>query len=117
MSRWLRALVIALLIPAYGLAAAGVAVFAQVASGDGQVLIEGHQNPESLDDEFAGNVADLAFELGDTSDDAAELPTTAPALPPAVPAPSAALCAPDPRPPANTPDPLLRPPKSASLRA
>jgi hypothetical protein len=106
MSRWLRALIIALLIPCYGLAAAGVAVFAQSASGDEQVATLG---------QGAGLNVDLASEMDDTSDDAAELPTTAVAAPAATPVPSQVFSAPDSRPPANATAPLLRPPKSAVL--
>jgi hypothetical protein len=116
MSRWLRALVIALLIPAYGLAAIGVAAFVPTDHGVGQVLIEGQQNPESLSDGFSGNVADLSFELGDTSDDAAELPAalTQAALtaPPGATLPTAA----DARPQAKQPEQPRRPPKAIAPR-
>lgn len=116
MSRWLRALVIALLLPAYSLAAVGVGEFLPANLGAGTVLIEGHENPESLGDGFAENVADLVFELGDTSDDAAELPTAAMLISFAAPLPDDILAAIDARPPVNTPESPLRPPKVPALR-
>jgi hypothetical protein len=117
MSRWLRAFVIALLLPAYGLAAVGVVAFTSATSGAGNWQIEGQQNHESLGDTFEGNVADLAFELGDTSDDAPEFPMT-------VRSPLVLACAPegfaaisDARTPTNAPDSALRPPDAAVPRA
>ncbi|MDC6171310.1 hypothetical protein, partial [Paucibacter sp. XJ19-41] len=106
MSRWLRALLIALLIPIYGLAAVGI-----VAPDDanaGQLRIEGHQNPEALGDSFSGNVADLAFELGDTSDDVSEIPPPASLLTAPAPAPTAVLSAADSRPPTSRAETPLR---------
>lgn len=117
MSRWLRALVIALLIPVYGLAAIGVAAFAPADNGEGQILIEGQQNPESLSDGFSGNVADLSFELGDTSDDAAELPAALMQALLAVPPGATLPPAPDARPQAKQPEQPRRPPKATAPRA
>eukprot|EP01136_Pigoraptor_vietnamica_P005634 Opistho-1_new@37540 len=114
MSRWLRALVIALLLPAYSLAAVGVGHFVAATADSAEVLIEGHQNPESLADGFADNVLDLMFELGDTSDDAAELPMTAAPLLLAGSLPGDVTVAPDAAAPLNTPDRLLRPPKATA---
>ncbi|HEY0957399.1 MAG TPA: hypothetical protein VGE36_21795 [Roseateles sp.] len=63
MLRWFRLLVIALLLPAYGLAAIGVPAFAP---GDAQVSASEEPAPP-VDD-----VAALIAELGDTSDDASD---------------------------------------------
>ncbi|MCU7370558.1 hypothetical protein PEC18_06625 [Paucibacter sp. O1-1] len=115
MPRWLRALLIALLIPIYGLAAVGI-----VAPDDanaGQLRVEGHQNPEALGDSFSGNVADLAFELGDTSDDVSEIPAPASLLSVQAPAPIAVLGGADARRPTGSADTLLRPPRAGSRRA
>lgn len=115
MPRWLRALLIALLIPVYGLAAVGIV--APDEANAGQLRIEGHQNPEALGDSFSGNVADLAFELGDTSDDVSEIPPPESLLTAPAPAPTAALSAVDPRPPTSRAETPLRPPKADALRA
>jgi hypothetical protein len=113
----LRILVIALLLPAYCLAAVGVGKTLPYSAGADSVLIEGHTNPEHLGDDRAANVDDLFLELGDTSDDLAEvltpnwacLPTSF--LPQAVPAGAAEQAT------GRTPDKLLRPPIAAAPRA
>lgn len=94
-TRWFRLLVLALLIPAYGLAAAGVALSLSTATVVGAamadaattpdavpqagpaLLVEGHAHPAPLSQLAAGHddadVLSLIFELGDTSDDMPEL--------------------------------------------
>lgn len=117
MLRCLRVLVIALLLPAYCLAAVGVCKALPNSAGADSVLIEGHTNPEHLDDDRAANVSDLFLELGDTSDDVAEVLTASWAyvpssfLPQAVPAGAGAQAR------ARMPDNLLRPPIAADSRA
>lgn len=117
MLRCLRVLVIALLLPAYCLAAVGVGKSLPYSAGADSVLIEGHTNPEHLDDDRAANVDDLFLELGDTSDDVAEVLTQGCAcwpsssLPQAIPAGAAEQAR------ARTPDKLLRPPIAAVPRA
>lgn len=113
----LRALVITLLVLAYGLAAIGVAKFTPISAGAGHLVVEGQQNPESLSDEFLGNVADLAYELGDTSDDMAEVPMPVAVLRLASTEPERFHAAHDGRPLRDRQDSLLRPPNRAASRA
>lgn len=94
-TRWFRLLVLALLIPAYGLAAAGVALSLSTATvvdaaladaattpdavpqAGSTLLVEGHVHPAQLAQLAADHddvdVLSLIFELGDTSDDMPEL--------------------------------------------
>jgi hypothetical protein len=111
MPRWLRTLFIALLLPAYSLAAVGVCEYLPVVAGVGAVQIEGDQNPASFDEGLAGHVEGLVLELGDTSDDAAELPTPVPSHQYASPAPEGVSVYSDDKPPISSAERLLRPPK------
>jgi hypothetical protein len=113
----LRALVITLLVLAYGLAAIGVATFTPTSAGAGVLVVEGQQNPESLTDGFLGNVADLAYELGDTSDDMAEVPMPVTVLRLASVEPERFHAVHDSRPLKDRKDSLLRPPNGAASRA
>lgn len=91
-TRWFRLLVLALLIPAYGLAAAGVALSlstatvvdaaladaattpAAVPQAGSALLMEGHAHPALfISGHDDADVLSLIFELGDTSDDMPEL--------------------------------------------
>lgn len=121
MTRWLRILVLTILVPAYGIAAAGVTMFAAGVAHAQHLLVDGQPaDPSALpalpppaadDDEHAAEVAKLLFEHGDTSDDVpdhckpepARVRSSAPQLPP--------LAAPLLHEPQRTPQPLLRPPR------
>ena len=81
MTRWLRILVLSILVPAYGIAAAGVTTFAAGIShaqhlrvdgqpADAAVLVMAAAQAGVVDDaDHAADVAALLVELGDTSDD------------------------------------------------
>lgn len=78
-TRWLRILVLTILVPAYGIAAAGVTMFAAGVAHAQHLLVDGQPaDPAAIaiaaaqpgaDDEQAADIAALLFELGDTSDD------------------------------------------------
>ncbi|MDY0747124.1 hypothetical protein SNE35_21635 [Paucibacter sp. R3-3] len=112
MSRMLRALVIALLLPAYCWAAIGVDAFVPAQSKAGLAVLE-MSEPAAPGVDLSDQVADLVSELGDTSDDAPELLTTLPAVSAVVLSAADVPHAPNARPPVNTPDRLLRPPRAA----
>jgi hypothetical protein len=78
-TRWLRILVLTILVPAYGIAAAGVTMFAAGVAHAQHLLVDGQPADPAIvatatlgvdgDDEQAADIAALLFELGDTSDD------------------------------------------------
>jgi hypothetical protein len=118
-TRWLRILVLTILVPAYGIAAAGVTMFAAGVAHAQHLLIDGQPadpaiaSPASAatSDDHAADIASLLFELGDTSDDmpdhckpdAAPMRLAAPVWAP--------LPAPRCHEPQRSPQPLLRPPR------
>ncbi len=75
MTRWFRILVLTILLPAYGIAAAGVTMFAAGVAHAQHLLVDGQPADPSLapntssDEDHAADIAALLFELGDTSDD------------------------------------------------
>ncbi|WP_343627400.1 hypothetical protein [Roseateles sp.] len=90
MTRWLRILVLTILLPAYGIAAAGVTSFVSGLTQAEHLLVDGHPVTPSLaksatpasttpsddgrpgvtlPDADADGIASLLHELGDTSDD------------------------------------------------
>ncbi|MFX1682364.1 hypothetical protein PV762_24360 [Mitsuaria sp. CC2] len=79
MTRWFRILVLTILLPAYGIAAAGVTMFAAGVSHAQHLLVDGQPADPAVaaiasaqsgaDDDQAADIATLLFELGDTSDD------------------------------------------------
>ncbi|WP_431260811.1 hypothetical protein ACQ86G_12270 [Roseateles chitinivorans] len=83
MTRWFRILVLTILVPAYGIAAVGVTMFAAGVAHAQHLLVDGQPDYPAVaaitaaqasadDDHAAGLSADVAallFELGDTSDD------------------------------------------------
>ena len=117
-TRWLRILVLTILLPAYGIAAAGVTMFAAGVAHAQHLLVDGQPADPSLapntssEDDHAADIAALLFELGDTSDDMPDhcKPDAEP-LPAAEPAPSA-LPTPALHEPQRCPQPLLRPPRA-----
>lgn len=118
MTRWLRILVLTILVPAYGIAAAGVTMFAAGVAHAQHLLVDGQPadpalaaSTASADDDHAADIASLLFELGDTSDDMSDhcKPDAAPMR---LAAPSwAPLPAPRCHEPQRSPRPLLRPPR------
>lgn len=121
MTRWLRILVLTILVPAYGIAAAGVTMFAAGVAHAQHLLVDGHPadpaaaaiatSQASADDEQA-DITALLFELGDTSDDMSDhcKPDARPlrvAPPQAGPLPTPQLHEPQ-----RCPQPLLRPPRA-----
>ncbi len=88
-TRWLRILVLVILVPAYGIAAAGVANFASGVPHAQHLRVDGHPvdagalapaitSPTPADNgdpqgrqvpDDTGGIASLLYELGDTSDD------------------------------------------------
>ncbi|OWQ44383.1 hypothetical protein CDL60_25030 [Roseateles noduli] len=84
-TRWFRILVLTILVPAYGIAAAGVTMFAAGVAHAQHLLVDGQPDHPAaalaatqaaqagVDDDHAAErsaaVAALLFELGDTSDD------------------------------------------------
>jgi hypothetical protein len=121
-TRWLRILVLTILVPAYGIAAAGVTMFAAGVSHAQHLLVDGQPvdptvaaittSQASVDDAHAADVAALLFELGDTSDDMPDhcKPDTRPlrVAPPQV----SPLPTPQLHEPQRCPQPPLRPPRA-----
>lgn len=124
-TRWFRILVLTILLPAYGIAAAGVTTFAAGVSHAQHLLVDGQPADPAVaamttaqagvvdnDDDRAADVAALLFELGDTSDDMPDhcKPDARPlraAPPQANPLPTPLLHEPQ-----RCPQPLLRPPRA-----
>ncbi|OWQ83404.1 hypothetical protein CDN99_26525 [Roseateles aquatilis] len=118
MTRWLRILVLTLLLPGYGIAAAGVTMFAAGVAHVQHLLVDGQPadpGQAATGDGATGDDADVAallFELGDTSDDMPDhcKPDAAPVRPSHARMPP--LCAPQPHAPDIWPQPLRRPPRA-----
>ena len=70
-TRWLRILVLTILVPAYGIAAAGVTMFAAGVAHAQHLLVDGQPSGPAAPqgDQADADIASLLFELGDTSDD------------------------------------------------
>ncbi len=117
MTRWLRILVLTILLPAYGIAAAGVTGFAAGVAHAQHLLVDGQPIDPALADTASGDdqaadIASLLFELGDTSDDMPDhcKPDARPMR--VAPPQWTALPAPLLHEPQRCPQPLLRPPRA-----
>jgi hypothetical protein len=121
-TRWLRILDLTILVPAYGIAAAGVTMFAAGVAHAQHLLVDGQPADPSAtaiaavqsgtDDDQAADIAALLFELGDTSDDMSDhcKPDARPLR--VAPPQSSPLPTPQLHEPQRCPQPLLRPPRA-----
>ncbi|MDH0863542.1 hypothetical protein [Mitsuaria sp. GD03876] len=114
MSRWLRLLVLTILLPAYGFAAVGVPMLATGVAQAQPAAVDVPSTAPAIDtshDEHEADIASLLLELGDTSDDMSDhcKPDAAPMRL------ASPRCAPLPAPrslePQRSPQPPLRPPR------